>query len=118
MLTVERFLSKTEAAAACQRSESTIQRWCHKGGLEHRYNRETNELEVSVDALIVRGHLAPDAPERAGSGPPDAEALELADLRVQRAELAARVDELNARIGHLSAHIGFMEALARKAGLI
>ena len=113
------FLSKSEAAAVCGCSESTIQRWCRRLDLEHRYNPETNELEVSVPDLVKTGRLAADTVPKVHEMAAIArDASEVVALRVERAALAARVDELNSRVGVLSAQVGFMEALARKAGLI
>lgn len=113
------FLSKSEAAAVCGCSESTIQRWCHRLGLDHRYNPETNELEVSVPDLVKTGRLAVEAVPKVHEMVAIArDASEVVALRIERAALAARVDELTCRIAALSSQIDFMEALARKVGLI
>lgn len=111
------YLTKSEAAAACGCSASTIQRWCRLG-LEHRYNPDTNELEVAVDDLVRAGRLSAGAPAVAETpvGPPDAD--HPTSWRAERAALVARVEELQSHIAALTSHIALMEALARKAGLV
>jgi hypothetical protein len=113
------YLTKSAAAAACGCSTSTIQRWCRLG-LEHRYNSDTNELEVAVDDLVRTGRLtagAAPAVEEAPVSPPSA-AYHPTSWPVERAALVARVEELQSHIAALTSQIALTEALARKVGLV